>query len=871
MKFLIAGYYGLKNLGDELILSKIIEDIKRIDAQAEIIVSSGNLEYTRRLHNVSAVNRFSPDELMEAVRSADVIIVGGGGLINEYYSLNIAEVFTSFGYCMASYAIVPLFAKYFQKPVFYWSHGVGPIFSEEGRNFTKWFYTLSDFTTLRDAHSYSILRKICPEMRNVYVDTDPVMVLDVNKYIKPLDFVVPDAKIKIGINIRPWFGIENIIQKFADAFSELCGENNNFIVVPIPFDLSLDKDPLRKIITSLPERFVFQYGFEECDTPEEVISLMNHVDFFIGTRLHAIMVSRLLKIPTLTLSYDLKTDTFADILKTPTIRVEELTKNNLVVHIKSLINSDRLNASDLPDYKTPDFFKNFIESNYPYYSPEIEIDNKSSEVSELLSYGNFIKSLRAEIKEMNIRYEALMGRLNETIAEKEAEKEVLSRQLNQTIAEKEALSSQLNQTITEKEGQLSQVRNELANIYASDFWRVASWYYKIRDTNPILRILYRVAKKYKHKIFKEKLSVASKTLDENCCNDLQDFILKNKGKDIYIVYAGVRYTDTEGQRSVRLSQSFVRLGKAVIFVYFHWSEHDKEMCKEEEERLFVIARDDFLANCGWLLNKISRQSIFFITYPDTAVIPVLLEATSLGITTVYDILDNWEEFSKAGIAPWYDQSSEFFILRNVTYRFAVNNLIGDKFSEYEIHFLPNGFSPEKLRNKAPLDLQKGEITIGYFGYLSEARFDWNLFIETAKNNPLFIFHIIGYGMPDGLKLPQNVLYFGKVHPHDLSSYVSNWDVCTVPFKNTNLSKYLDPLKIYEYLYFRKPVVVTGVPHIGGFPYVLYIQNDSSLFANALRSAKEMKIEDEVIADFLKDKTWTERAKSMLHLISKEDG
>lgn len=456
MKVLIYGYYGFKNLGDELILSKIIEDIKSIDSKAEITVCTGDINYTRKIHGVNGIDRFSPDALRDAVKQSDVVVVGGGGLIHEYFCIDIKDIFNAFGRMVAANSIAPIIAKSMQKPVFYWGHGIGPIFTEEGRNFTRWFYGLPDFTTLRDADSYNILKKIYPEVKNVYVDTDPVMSLDINRFIKPIPIELPGDKIKIGINIRPWFGIEGIIKEVSDALNEVLKENKKFVIVPVPFDLSNDKESLRKFASSLPEGSVFEYGFENFDTPEEVISLMNRLDFFVGMRLHAIIVSRLLKIPAFSISYDLKTDKFADILKIPAIRTEELTKNNFLFQLRTLLNTDGKGLRDLEcSYKTPDLFKAFIEGNLPPAKVSADDSAEVTGPNELLTYENFIKSLRAEIIELNHKYNALESELN--------------------------------------------------RVYASDFWKVASFYYRLRDKIPLTKYLHRTLRSLRREGFKKTI------------------------------------------------------------------------------------------------------------------------------------------------------------------------------------------------------------------------------------------------------------------------------------------------------------------------------------------------------------------------------
>lgn len=514
-KILISGYYGFKNLGDELILSKIIEDIQSINSHFEILVVSGDPGYSERIHGIKGVNRFSPEEVKDAIRNADIVIVGGGGLIHEYHSLDIADIFRSFGYNVPFYAVVPLIAKIFQKPVFYWAHGVGPIFTEDGRKFARWFYSLADFTTLRDQRSLEILREICGDFRNFRVDQDPGLHLDVKKFIKPVSMDLPKNKVKIGFNLRPWFGIENITEKAAAAFRQLYRMNGDIIFIPIPFDLSLDHEILTKIVSKLPDESVFRYDYRVLETPEEIISIMSHLGFFIGIRLHSLIVSRLLEIPTLAISYDLKTDEISKFLNLDSIRVEDLTKDNLLSGVQSLLKkTNEPWNSDPYAYETPKFFKEFVfgkgiskDTEPPEPFP---IDNHKGR----LVYENFIISLRRELREANSEKNRLgiqMDRIQQTLSAKEeriedllAQNEKQGREYKSEIGEKDKLidstRDQLNQALFERRT----IENQLNQIYLSDFWKLASWYYRLRNNSIFIRGAYRLLKRVKNSLKKKK-------------------------------------------------------------------------------------------------------------------------------------------------------------------------------------------------------------------------------------------------------------------------------------------------------------------------------------------------------------------------------
>ena len=524
MKFLIHGYLGFKNLGDELILSKVIEDIRSAVRDAEITVVTIDKDYTRRIHNVEGVvDRISPDAVWEAVKESDVVVVGGGGLIQEYNDIAITDFFKSFGYGIVSYALVPFLAKILRKPVFYWSHGVGPIFTEEGKEFTRWFYSLADLTTLRDASSLSVLKRIYPEAANVHLDADPVLALDLRRFIRQPPISLPPGKKKIGLNLRPWFGTEDILEKVTSAIQEFYRERKDFIVIPIPFDVSLDKVPLQKALTLLPEDAGLNFDFNALETPEDVISLMNELDFFVGMRLHALIVSRALHIPSLSISYDVKTDDFSKKMHMESIRVEDLTRQTLLSHLRQLTGVDKGNIPSLPVvYQTAEFFRDFLQKRSIIMAKEkAEREIADSAKTETVVLSNFIKSLRAEMREQTRIHNTAVAQKDQQLSDLQTKKNALSDRLDQVILEKDSLITQKNQEISnllsEQEALVNRLRQEAAaekdkllrqlnGIYASDFWKAASLYYRTRNNSRLLKHAFRAVQIFRREGFKGLLS-----------------------------------------------------------------------------------------------------------------------------------------------------------------------------------------------------------------------------------------------------------------------------------------------------------------------------------------------------------------------------
>jgi hypothetical protein len=162
-------------------------------------------------------------------------------------------------------------------------------------------------------------------------------------------------------------------------------------------------------------------------------------------------------------------------------------------------------------------------------------------------------------------------------------------------------------------------------------------------------------------------------------------------------------------------------------------------------------------------------------------------------------------------------------------------------------------------------LKQGEVTAGYFGSLEKYRFDWDLLLSIAERHKDWLFYLIGR-MPRNIRLRENIISLGTLHPAELYAYAQNWDVALLPFKVNNLTISCDSLKVYEYLFFRLPVVARGVgEHMRNYPYV-YVAETEKDFEEYITRAASTRIEEDKISDFLRTSDWSSRAKEILKIV-----
>ncbi len=132
-----------------------------------------------------------------------------------------------------------------------------------------------------------------------------------------------------------------------------------------------------------------------------------------------------------------------------------------------------------------------------------------------------------------------------------------------------------------------------------------------------------------------------------------------------------------------------------------------------------------------------------------------------------------------------------------------------------ICLIPNGYDSNLFSGKiekVPDDIRKIKPPIiGFIGTLFSF-IDYKLLGYIIKNNPDKSFVFIG-NCEDNCKNEwteiiqyNNVYWLGKKKKEDIPAYINRFDVCLNPFKVCDVSKSVSPLKVFEYLAMKKPLV-----------------------------------------------------------------
>ncbi len=320
----ISGYYGFDNLGDEAVLYSLLEALREVFPAVRPVVLSHAPERTRALYGVEAVNRWRVTEVYRALAGADLVISGGGSLLQDVTGLK----------SLVYYLGVVWLARRLGKPVVFYAQGIGPVRSRTGRLLVRLVASDVQLITVRDAASARDLAEMGVTRPPVEVTADPVLGLDPARtgrekgmeILERAGILEPPATgggnnsrpgedggsgtavPVVGVSVREWpgFGAEQQ-RALARVGDDLCRRGYRVLFIPLhyPEDLAVS----RQVAAMMQEgAIVLERGL----TVGEAVSLFGCLDLLIGMRLHALILAAVMGVPPLGISYDPKIDRFLE-------------------------------------------------------------------------------------------------------------------------------------------------------------------------------------------------------------------------------------------------------------------------------------------------------------------------------------------------------------------------------------------------------------------------------------------------------------------------------------------------------------------------------------------------------------------------------
>lgn len=326
---LISGYYGFDNAGDDAVLYGIITSLKKVDPNVQIHILSNQPEKTSALFQIPAFDRWSPTTIMKQIRWADLVLLGGGTLLQDRTSPRSPLYYLG----------ITWLAKLLKKKVFYYGQGFGPIIHTSSKWFIRHIVNQVDIITVRDAASAEEMRAYGVTKAPIYVTADPALTIDPKEanseeahHILMRHNIDPNRRIAY-VSIRNWKDEQRYKAELAVAMDTLA--NQGWQVVFLPMQYPNDIEPSIDTIQQM------KHTASLIDEPlnfKQILNLISVGDLMVGMRLHAIILAAILNIPFVSFSYDPKIDRFVESLgKKSCGSIEKIESEDLIKNISQVI------------------------------------------------------------------------------------------------------------------------------------------------------------------------------------------------------------------------------------------------------------------------------------------------------------------------------------------------------------------------------------------------------------------------------------------------------------------------------------------------------------------------------------------------------
>lgn len=293
-KYVVSGYIGFDNFGDEAIARVLTDRLKKEGAEKITLISS-NPQKTAQIHGVESCGML---DFFKSIKESDVLISGGGSLLQDVTS------FKSLLY----YLGVIFTALFSGKKVEIYSQGIGPIRSKAGQILTRLALKNASKISVRDKKSQELLLKWGIKSELV---KDPIFSLELPHKNK---------KGTVGIQLRDF---PTLTDKFLNALADEVIKrfpDKKIQIISLQDSIDLEVCEKFKRILSKKER---EENVEVLSglSINEVFDVISNLEYLIAMRFHANVAAIKSGVKSLAINYDIKIKKLAEEYSLPLVEL----------------------------------------------------------------------------------------------------------------------------------------------------------------------------------------------------------------------------------------------------------------------------------------------------------------------------------------------------------------------------------------------------------------------------------------------------------------------------------------------------------------------------------------------------------------------
>lgn len=516
-RYLLSGYFGFSNAGDEAILSVLLQDLRQVAPGVELYVLSGKPAETVRQYAVQAIPVSDLQALLDTAAACDGLIVGGGGVFQDYWGAQKETLLTPLQAGLPFYSSLPVLGWLLEKPVLIHAAGVGPLFSPEAEELTRLSFELAALASVRDSESQALLLSLGLPAASIPITADPAfrLIPDKQQAANVLAALQLDPQTpRMAVCLRGWEQAGPVeewqaqVAEALDVFIDRTGCSLLFIPFHcLPGSSLTDDSSAACSVISRMNRQAQAVVLEGVHAPSVLAGLLADCDLTLGMRYHSVVFSAIAGVPMVALAYDDKVTHVMDDLGLGefSLPIAGLSSERLLERL-NIAWDRRIELRNLVEAGCSEM-KLRATGNRALVKKFVELKMDTSPVGSSRFFKRFsldqarllsekIVALRELTRQLaSQQHENLI--LLERIAEKDAALhsrtnriEIQAQQLAQADRERDSLSSQLTMLqskvtqldarASEKEHEVLALTRQLREIHGSRGWTLLIFLWEIR-------------------------------------------------------------------------------------------------------------------------------------------------------------------------------------------------------------------------------------------------------------------------------------------------------------------------------------------------------------------------------------------------------
>ncbi|MGI6031726.1 MAG: polysaccharide pyruvyl transferase CsaB [Eubacteriales bacterium] len=334
--FVVTGYYGHNNSGDEALLSAVVHNLQKACPQARICALTSAPIDAQNHWNVTAVQRFNLLAVNRVFRHSRVLLFGGGNLIQDITSNR----------SLLYYLFLLKSAQRSGLRTMLYANGIGPVVKESNRRRAARVLDKCDLITLRDQDSAALLQQMGVTHPRILVTADEILTLT-----PPSDAQCQAVRHDCGLDGKAFLVVSvrqsrrtpaDFFPRLAQAISQVCRQQA-LTPVLIPMHPDVDLTPTQEFAKLLSVPAVLP----QLSSIQDVMCLIRSSQLVVGMRMHALVFAACCQIPFVGLDYDPKVESFVRRFpEMPCYPLEQLDVKALTTRLEEMLaGQDQLRES----------------------------------------------------------------------------------------------------------------------------------------------------------------------------------------------------------------------------------------------------------------------------------------------------------------------------------------------------------------------------------------------------------------------------------------------------------------------------------------------------------------------------------------------